>query len=132
MWVAHDVRAREPAAVDDRCVVQLVREDDVAFAERRRKHRQVGQEPRRQQHCAVHALELGQALFELHVQPLRPRDTARAADSDPAGLNRVDRGCFQLRGGGESEVVVRAQVQDGPPVHGQPGALRRVHHSRVH
>ena len=44
--VADDLRPREPAAIDDAGMVQLIREDRILFAHQRRDRGQVGSEIR--------------------------------------------------------------------------------------
>ena len=58
------LRAREPAAVDDRRVIERIGRDD-AVGRERRDHARVGQEPAAEQDARLGPLELGEPLLEL-------------------------------------------------------------------
>jgi hypothetical protein len=70
--IDEDLRPRQAAAVDDRRVVQRVREDDVAGPGQRSDHPEVGEVSRAEQHRRLPPLERGQALLEAMVGGHRP------------------------------------------------------------
>src|SRR5581483_2498718 len=80
-----DVAAAEPAAVDDRRMVELVTADTYIRPCQRRKHTQVGRETRRKDEGALAALPGSQLCFELAVDRTGTDDEAgRATSSTPS------------------------------------------------
>jgi hypothetical protein len=77
--VDEGLRARQPAAVDDRGVVERVGEDHVALLRERGHHAGVGEEARAEQQARLGALEVGelllQATVDRHVARHQPRRT---------------------------------------------------------
>ena len=131
--VAVDERlgARQPAAVDDRGVVELVGEDDLAAAGERRHHAEVGQVARAEQQRALRALELRQPLLQAPVQRHVARHQARRARAHAPAHRRVGGGLAHARVVGQPEVVVGAQQQDGLAVQHHARALRPADHAHA-
>ncbi len=125
------LRAREPAAVDDRRVVELVGEDDLAAPGERRDHPEVGQVARAEQQRALHPLERGDPLLEPAVQRHVPRHEPRRARADAPAHRRVGRRLAHPRVVGEAEVVVRAQQEDRLAVEDDARSLRTTHHAHA-
>ena len=87
-----DVGLRQPAAVDDRRVVELVGHDEHAGSAEGGEHAEVGGEAGREQHGGLGALPGRQLGFELAVhwavaddQPGRPRAGAPPLDGLDGG-----------------------------------------------
>ena len=120
--VDDDLGARQPAAVDDRGVVELVGEDRVAAAGERADHAEVGEVARAEQHARLAALERRQALLQAPVDRHRARHQPRGARADAPAHRRLGRRLAHARVVGQAEVVVRAQQQHRPAVeqHGRP------------
>ena len=78
MLIDDGLGAREPAAVDDRGMVQRVGEDHVPVVGERRDHAEVGQVARPEQHAGLMAFELRQFGLELLVR-VRVPETRRDA-----------------------------------------------------
>jgi hypothetical protein len=118
------VRARDrTAAIDDRRVVELVAEHDVALTGERADDAEVRQVTRAEQQRALGALELGQRLLEAPVHGHRARDEPRRARPDAPAHRRLGRRLTHARVIGQPEVVVRAEQQDGLAVEHDPGTL---------
>jgi hypothetical protein len=109
--VDEHVGAREPAAVDDRGVVELIGEHDVAGASERRGHADVGEVARAEQQRRLAALERGEALLEAAMDRHRARDQARRACADAPPHRRVGGRRAHTGMIGQAEVVIRAQQQ---------------------
>ena len=115
MAIDRDLGTGEPAAVHDRSVVQLVREDHVARAGERADRSDVREIARAEEDAGLAALERGEPLLESPVDRHRPGNQARGAGADAPAHGRVRRGLADARMVGEPEVVVRAQQQTGLP-----------------
>ena len=111
-----DLRARQPAAVDDAGMVELVRDDQVSLAQNRRHRAGVGGKARLKDHAGLHLLEPGNLFFELHVHPHGPgdgSDRARPHAELPQGSSR---GFDETGMGVQSQVVVGGKVHHGPSI----------------
>jgi len=104
---AHDLRARQAAAIDDAGVVQLVGKDHVAFAHQRGNGRQVRGEAALESDRGLGAFELGQPSFQLQVQVHRPGDGAHRGRPDAIAVHRLFGGFDQPGMVRQAEVVVR-------------------------
>ena len=114
-------RLRQPNAVDDRGVIELVADDQVGVGRDRRNCSAVGGQARLQrQHC-FDMLEIGQALLELLDQLGRAGDRAHGAGAHTELADGLLGRGDEMRMGSQAEVVVRREADDRPPVD------RRVH-----
>ena len=113
--VDEDLGPREPAAVDDRGVVELVGEDDLAGARERAHDAEVREVARAEQQRGLGALERGELLLEAAVDGHRARHEARGSGADAPAHRRVGGRLLHARVVGEPEVVVRAQQRTGRP-----------------
>ena len=129
--VDEDLSARQPAAVDDRGVVELVREDDLARARKRADDAQVREVPGAEQERGLSALERGELLLEPAVDGHRAGHEARRARAHAPAHRGVGGGLLHARVVGEAEVVVRAQQRDRPAVEDDVRALRTAHEARA-
>jgi hypothetical protein len=129
--VDEGLRARQPAAVDDRRVVELVGEDDVAPVGQCRHHAHVGEVARAEQQRGLGALERREALLEPAVDGHRARDESRGPGADAPAHRRVGRRLTHARVIGEAEVVVRAQQEDRLAVEDDAGALGPAHEAHL-
>ena len=124
----HDhLRPGQTAAVDDRGVVELIREDRVAASRERPDHTEIGQVPRAEQQAGLRAVEGGQALLEATVDRHRPRDQPRGSSPDAPARGRVGGRIAHAWVVGQAEVVVRAQQQHRLAVEQHGGPLRARH-----
>ncbi len=122
----------QPHAIDDRGVVQRVRDDRVLLAEQRLEHAAVGVEARRVQDRVLGAQELGDLAFQRLVQVLRATDEAHRAESEAVRVERGVRRPDHLRVARQTEVVVGAEHQHLATVGERDGrALRRGEHALV-
>jgi hypothetical protein len=122
--------ARQPAAVDQRGVVELVGVDDSAVARQPRQradHAEVRQVSRAEQHRRLGALERRQRLLQPPVHGHRPGHQPGRAGTRAPAHRRVGRGLAHARVVGEPEVVVGAQQQDRPAVDHDARPLRARH-----
>jgi hypothetical protein len=105
-----DLRAREPAAVDDAGVIQFVG-DDVIFGSQHRRHgARVGREPGLKHHARFYVLETGDALLKLHVQRHGSRNRAHRSRPHAVAPGGVQRRFPQLRVCGQPQIVVGGEV----------------------
>ena len=117
-------------AVDDRGVVQRVRDDRVVLVEQRLEHAAVGVEGRRVEDGVLHAEELGERLFQLLVHRLRAADEAYRRQAVAVLRDGLARRLDQRFVAGQAEVVVGAHVDQLPPVvAGDRAALARGQHA---
>ena len=131
MAVDEGLRARQPAAVDDRGVVELVGEDDLALARQGGDYAQVGEVARAEEQGRRRALEVGQALLQAPVHRHRARDQARGPAADAPAHRRVGRRLAHAGMVREPQVVVRAQQQHGLAVQHDARALRPADHAHA-
>src|SRR5205814_11420 len=120
------LRLREPDAVDDAAVVELVRQDRVALPRELRDEARVPGEAAHVEQGGLAALEAGDPPLQLLVQVHVPRDRAHAAAARPVGLDGLPRGPFDLRMVREVQVVVRAEHDHGLAVDLAPGRRRSL------
>ena len=102
----------QPNAVDDRGVVQAVRDDGVLGPEQRLEDAAVGVEGGGEQDGVLEAEIVGDGLFELLVDLERAADEAHRGGAGAPFLLRPDAGLDDALVAGEAEVVVGAEVQD--------------------
>jgi hypothetical protein len=100
-------------AVDDRRVVQLIREDRVVGTEQRLEDAAVRVEARDVEDRRLHPEERGDAPLQLLVQRLGAADEAHAGQPVAPLVERLVRGLQERLVAGEAEVVVRAEVENG-------------------
>ena len=125
------LRARQPAAVDDRGVVELVGEDDLAAPRERRHDAEVRQVAGAEQQRALRPLERREPLLEPPVQRHVARHEPRRPRARAPAHRRVRRRLAHARVVGEAEVVVRAEQQDGLAVEDHARPLRTAHHAHA-
>src|SRR5262249_51169813 len=100
----------KPAAVDDGSVVQLVRENQVLLAENGRDSSGVGGEARLKHHARFGVLEPRNLLFEFHVDLHRARNRAYGSRAHTEVSSGLERRAAQFAVGGQTQIVVRAEV----------------------
>ncbi len=105
----------QPDAVDDRGMVELVRDDGAPFVEERLEDAAVGVEGRGVEEGIVHPQEVGHPALELLVDPLRAADEADRSHPEAPAEESVIRGGHDPRLVAEAEVVVGAEVEDLRP-----------------
>ncbi len=126
MRVAHNLRARQAAAVNDAGVIQFVGEDHIFFANQRRHRRQVRHEARLKRNAGLRAFELGKTLFQFNVQAHRPGNGAHGGGTQTIFFNRALRrrqNFWMIR---QTQIIVGAEVQNFFAIHNQPRALWRA------
>ena len=97
MVVDERPRAGQPAAVDDRCVVERVREDDVALARERLDDARVGQVAGSEEDARLAVLELRDALLETAVDRHVAADQARRSGAGAPAHDCVGGGLAHAR-----------------------------------
>ena len=126
------LRAREPAAVDDRGVVELVGEHDLALARERRDRRRGSRgSPSRTGPALCVPLNDASPLLQPPVQRHVARHEPRRARADAPAHRGVRRRLAHARVVRQPEVVVRAQQQDGLAVEDDARPLRTAHHAHA-
>ncbi len=122
------VGARQAAAVDQAGVVLLVGEDRVAAIGERGDRARVGGEAGGEQKRGLGSLELGQAFFEPCVPGGAAGDEGTCAGAPAVFVDGTACGVCEPQVGGETEVVVGAEVDerfsgdiDDRPLRGVPG-----------
>jgi len=104
------VRLGEPDAVDDRGVVELVADDDIALLEQRAEHAHVDGVTALEDQRGLGPLEGGEAHLELLVNRLGPGDGADGAGAGAPLPRPRDRRLDHAGVGVEAEVIVAAEV----------------------
>ena len=116
----------QPDAVDDRGVVELVADDQVALAGDGRDDAAVGREAGLEGQRRLDVLEGRQPSLELLVQLHRARDGAHGAGPDAQIADGRERRLDEVGMRGQAEVVVRREADDRASVHrrARPPAAR--------
>ena len=109
--VAEALGLGEPDAVDDRGVVQRVRNDRVLFDEQRLEQAAIGVEAGAVEDRVLHAEEARDPRLELLVLLLRAADEAHRGHAVAVAVERGLRRLAQLLAVGEAEIVVGAEVR---------------------
>ena len=118
-----DLGAGEAGAVDDGGVVELVRQDEVAFAEDGGDGAGVGGEAGLEDDAGFDVLEAGDLFFELHVDAHGAGDGADGSGADAELLGGGDGGFAEFGMVAEAEIVVAGEVDDLFAVVGADGGL---------
>ena len=118
---------REAYAVDDRGVVQLVADDQVALPGDGRDDAAVGGEARLEGERRLHVFEDRQATLQLLVQLHGAGDGAHGTRPDAQVAGGPERRLDEVGVRGEAEVVVRGEADDGAAVHDRARRLRAAH-----
>ena len=105
-----DLGPRKAAAVDDAGVIQRVGNDVVFGAQNRGDCPGVGGKTGLENHARFHVLEPRDALFKLHVDRHGSGDSAHGARSYAILARGFEGGFAQLGMGGQTEVIVRSQI----------------------
>ena len=126
-----DLGARQPGAVDDAGVVELVGDDEVFFAEDGRDRARVGGEAGLEDDAGFDVLEARDLFFQLHVDLHGAGDGAHRARADAEFLRRFERGFAQLGMGGQAEIIVGGEVDDLLAVEGADRRLLVVEHAQL-
>ena len=125
--VAQPCCLAEPDPVDDRGMVERVRDDGVVGPEQRLEQAPVGVEAGAEEDRVLGAEERRQPLLELLVQRLCAADEPHRGHPEAPALERVARSLDHGRMVGETEVVVGAEVEQAPhPLHLDVRRLRRL------
>ena len=110
--VAEPLRLRQPHAVDDRGVVELVADDRVLGVEQGLEDAAVRVEAGREQDRVFGPEPVGDLALESPVLDVRAADEPDARHPEAVGVERRVRGRDDRRRRRQAEVVVGAQVQD--------------------
>ena len=105
-------RLAQPDAVDDAGMVQRVADYGVIRAQDRLEQPAVRVEAGGVQDRVFRAEVGADALLQLLVQGLRAADEAHRGDTEPVLVERLVRGFPNFRVVGQSEVVVRAEIEN--------------------
>ena len=126
MLISHNLRTREPAAIDDGGMVEPVRKDHIFLSNQGRDRPQVGGKTGLEGNHVLRALELCEPLLQLDMQICGAGNRADRSRSYAIFFRRL-LCCFDDPGMvGQAEIVVRAEVEHVLSIHHQPGALRRA------
>ena len=102
----------------------------VIASEQRGHGARVGGEAALEHHGRLGALERGEPPLELHVQRHRAGDRPHRAGADAQRADGLERPLPQRRVGGQTEIVVRREVDDRTSVHRRPRGLLAVEHAQ--
>ncbi len=103
---------RKTRPVDDARVVQLVREDEVLFAEDRAHRSGVGSKAALENHAGLDILETRDLLFEFHMNAHGPSNGAHRARAHAEGARGGNGRLNELGVVGQAKIVVAGQVDD--------------------
>jgi len=131
VWEYPEVRLRQPRAVDDRGVVELVGDQRIALSDQRRDDAEVGHVAGVEGQRALRAEEVGQLGLERFVQRQVPGDESRSPGRTPDIPRRSCRGLDDLRVVGEIEVVAARKDQNLAAVHPHARGLRPLEGSHA-
>ena len=128
--VAVAPRLAKPDAIDDRGVVQRVRDDRVLRPEQRLEQPAIGLEAGGEQDRVILAEEAGEPVFQLAMEILGAADEADAGHAIAVLVHRALRRLDQPGVVGETEIVVGAEIDDPVVVtsvmtDSDPSSLRR-------
>ncbi len=123
--VAQPPRLAEADAVDDARVIERIADDRILFVEQSFEQSAIRVETRRIQNRILRRQERAEPLFELAMHDLRAADETNRRDAVAVLVERPMRRIHDGRVVGESQVIVRAQIDQFAAV-GQAdhGALR--------
>ena len=111
-----DLRPRQPRAIDDAGVVQLVGENEIFLAEDRAHGARIGREPTLEDDARLDIFEASNLLLKFHMDAHRSGNGAHRTRANAEFLRGFQR-CFnQLGMIREAEVIVAGQVDDLAPV----------------
>ena len=99
MFVAKTLRFAEPDPINDRRVIQFVRNDGVLGAEQRFKQTAIGVEGRGIKNRVLGPEKFRERAFELFVDVLRAADETDTGHAEPVGIERLFGGGDQTRDG---------------------------------
>ena len=103
---------RQPDAIDDRGVVQRIRDDGVLLAEQRLEDGAVGVEAGGEEDGIIGAEVVRDATLKCEVQVGRAADEAHRRHAEAMGVQRLLRRGDECRMVGQAQIVVGAEVQD--------------------
>ena len=126
-----NLRLRKPRAVDDRGMVQRVGNDEIFFAQHRRDRSRIGRKAGLEDHAGFHILEARDLFFQLHVDLHGAGDGAHRARSDSVLARRFKRRFAQLGMRGQSEIIVRGEIDDFLAVERADRRLLVVEHAQL-
>ena len=126
-----DLGAREPRAVDDAGVVQLVGDDEILFAQDRRHRARIRGKSGLEDHAGFDVLEARDLFFQLHVDLHGAGNGAHRARADAVLARRLQRGFAQLGVRRQPEIVVRREIDDLLAVEGAHRRLLVVEHAQL-
>jgi hypothetical protein len=117
------------APVDDAGVIELVGNDNVVATENRRHRSRVCRESALEDDGSLGVLERRKPPLELHVDVHGAGDGADRARPHAISPDRLDRLLAQCRMRGQTEIVVRGEVDDGTVIDGGTRRLLSVENS---
>src|SRR5208283_1975230 len=114
IFVAEDknLRPRQPAAVNDRSVVQLVGDDEVFLTKNGGNGARVGRESGLEDDAGFDVLEARNLLFEVHVDAHGAGNRSHRARSDAEFACSLKRRLAQLGMRRQPKVIVRSKIDD--------------------
>ena len=98
---------REPCAVDDRGVIQRVRDDEIIFAQHGRHGPRIRRKARLKDHAPFDILEARNLLLEFQVDLHRPGNGAHRTRPHAISLRRLQCRLAQLRMRRQPQIIVR-------------------------
>jgi hypothetical protein len=122
-----DLRAAEPAAVDDAGVILGIAVDGISRADQRRDRADIGGVAGRKQQRRLGSLERRERLLQLRMKLTAASDQRARPRAPTAVLHDVERRLQQPRIGGQAEVIIAAEVDELLPF-----ILDLVPHLRPH
>ena len=108
--------------VDERGVIECVRDDGVVFIEQRFEDAAVGVERCGIEDGILHAEEVGDGSFQLFVYRLRAADKAYRRQSVAVAFDGLCCGLRQRFVAGQAKIIVGTEVDQLPPVVAGNGA----------
>ena len=132
VFVAEDknLRPRKTAAINDRSVIELIRDDEVVLAQKRRNRSRVRREARLKHHASLDVFKARDFLLQLHVYFHGARDRAHRARPDAILARRFQRRFPQFGMSGEAQVIVRGKIDNPLAIESAHRRLLVIQHAQ--
>src|SRR5580658_7925440 len=112
-------------------MIQLVRNNEIVFPQKRRNRSRIRRESRLKNHAGLDILKARDLLFQLHVDFHRARDGAHRARSHAILARSLQRRFAQLWMRREAEVIIRGKVDHALAVESTKRRLLVVQHAQL-
>src|SRR2546429_5187866 len=119
------------AAIDDRGVIEFIRDDEIVFPQERRNRARIRRESRLENHAGLDVFEARDLLFQVHVDFHRARDGAHRTRSDAILTRSLKRRLTQLGMSREPKIIVRGEADDSLAIESAEWRLLVIQHTQL-